>query len=233
MKTKILMGCTLACMGMGASAQSAFEGFYGQASTGYEHTTVQDAQLTGTDFGSTPNLSNTVSPSFSGMPLILGVGYTWQVQDQFTLGLGIDYSFNSQKDTNAAVFTYPGTGSSTGYDYQFSVSDRMNVYLTPGYAIDSDKLLYAKLGYSTQRVQFSQTNCCSAPSNTANMNGYVIGLGYKQMIHAGFYGFAEINYFDYGRVNLSSTYTDDGGGTVTSNPSSNAYNLLFGVGYRF
>jgi hypothetical protein len=233
MKIKFIVGGALSCITLIASAQTVFNGFYGQLSTGYEHITVQDAKLTGTPFGSTGNVSRSNSPSVSGMPLVLGIGYTWSLADRFTLGLGADYSFTNHKRTNSAVFTYPGTGSSTGYDYEFTVSDRLNVYLTPGYAIDEDKLVYAKFGYSNQSLQFNQTNCCSAPSNTDKVSGYVIGLGYKQMISFGVYGFAEINYFNYDNANLSSTYTDDGGGTVSSNPSSNAYNVLLGVGYRF
>jgi hypothetical protein len=82
-------------------------------------------------------------------------------------------------------------------------------------------------------VQYSQTNCCSSPSNKAQVSGYVLGLGYKQLITGGLYGFVEANYYSYAKPSLSSTYTDEGGGTVSSNPNVSAYNLLLGVGYRF
>jgi hypothetical protein len=93
--------------------------------------------------------------------------------------------------------------------------------------------VYAKFGYSSQSVQYSQTNCCSSPSNKAQVSGYVLGMGYKQLITGGLYGFAEANYYAYAKPSLSSTYSDGPGGTVSSSPSVSAYNFLLGLGYRF
>jgi hypothetical protein len=232
MKRKWLVGAVSVLLSSGAFAQSAFEGFYGQISTGYESNTVNSASLTGQDYGGTPNVSNSASPSAHSAPLVFGLGYTFLVKDKFTLGVGIDYSALTQT-TSAAGFYYPAFGSSDVYDYDFSVSNRFSLFVTPGYAIDADKLAYVKLGYTTQQVQYAQTNCCSTPSNKSNVNGYVLGLGYKQMIKNGLYAFVEANYYSYDKSSLSSTYTDGPGGTVSANPKSNAYNFLVGVGYRF
>jgi len=48
-----------------------------------------------------------------------------------------------------------------------------------------------------------------------------------------FKSFAEANYYGYAKPNLSSTYTDGPGGTVSSNPNVSAYNFLLGLGYKF
>jgi hypothetical protein len=229
---KILITIFLAYfISISAFAQSQFVGAYGQISTGYENNTVSSATLTGTNYGSTPNTSNSVSTSTSSAPLVLGVGYVFPVQDKFTLGLGVDY-YTLTQETSPAAFYYRGISTAT-YNYKFTISNRFNIFITPGYSLDQDKLVYAKLGYSNQNVQYSQTNCCSSPSNKAQVSGYVLGLGYKQFITAGLYGFAEANYYSYASPNLSSTYTDAGGGTVSSNPNVSAYNLLLGLGYRF
>ena len=229
---KILITIFLAYfISISAFAQSQFVGAYGQISTGYENNTVSSATLTGTNYGSTPNTSNSVSTSTSSAPLVLGVGYVFPVQDKFTLGLGVDY-YTLTQETSPAAFYYRGISTAT-YNYKFTISNRFNIFITPGYSLDQDKLVYAKLGYSNQNVQYSQTNCCSSPSNKAQVSGYVLGLGYKQFITAGLYGFAEANYYSYASPNLSSTYTDAGGGTVSSNPNVSAYNFLLGLGYRF
>ena len=229
---KILITLFLAyCISTVALAQSQFVGAYGQISTGYENNTVSSAALTGTNYGSTPNTSNTVSTSTGSAPLVFGLGYVFPVQDKFTLGLGVDYYALTQ-ETSPAAFYYRGISTAT-YNYKFTISNRFNIFITPGYSLDQDKLVYAKLGYSSQNVQYSQTNCCSSPSNKAQVSGYVLGLGYKQFITAGLYGFAEANYYSYASPNLSSTYTDAGGGTVSSNPNLSAYNFLLGLGYRF
>ncbi len=213
-------------------AESAFTGFYGQLSTGYEHNSVNSVRLVGTDYGGMPNTSTTATLGASGMPLVVGLGYSFKLDDRFVLGIGVDYSTLTQT-TAAAGFSYPGTGSTASYNYHVTISNRFNVFLSPGYAIDDAKLVYLKLGYSNQKLQYSQTNCCSTPSNKANVDGIVLGLGYKQTISDGFYGFIEANYYAYSRADLSSTYTDGPGGTVSANPTSNAYNLLVGVGYAF
>ena len=229
---KILITLFLAyCISTAALAQNQFVGAYGQVSTGYENNTVSSATLTGTNYGSTPNTSDSVSTNTSSVPLVFGFGYVFPVQDKFTLGLGVDYYALTQ-ETSPAAFYYRGISTAT-YNYKFTISNRFNIFITPGYSLDQDKLVYAKLGYSSQNVQYSQTNCCSSPSNKAQVSGYVLGLGYKQFITAGLYGFAEANYYSYASPNLSSTYTDAGGGTVSSNPNVSAYNFLLGLGYRF
>lgn len=228
---KIIFTCCSLVLASSSFAQSAFEGMYGQISTGYEKNTASSAQLTGTDNGGVPNLSNTTNPSSGAAPLVVGLGYTFLIKNKYTLGLGLDYSVLSQ-DTSVAGFYYPGTSGDV-YDYKYSISNRVNLFIAPGFAIDRDKLVYFKLAYSTQNVQYSQTNCCSTPSNKAQISGYGLGLGFKQMIANGFYGFTEANYYSYGSAGMVSAYTDGPGGSVRSNPNFNAYNFLVGLGYRF
>lgn len=231
MKAKLLLACSGLIFSCLSFAQSQFVGAYGQISTGYENNRISSAQLIGTDNGGTPNTSNSVSTNNGSAPLVLGLGYLIPVQNNFTLGLGIDYSTLTQ-ETSPAAFYYPAVNS-PNFNYQFTISNRFNIFAAPGYAIDKDKLVYAKLGYSSQSVQYSQTNCCSSPSNKAQVSGYVLGLGYKQLITGGLYGFVEANYYTYAKPSLSSTYTDGPGGTVSTNPNVSAYNLLLGLGYRF
>ena len=82
-------------------------------------------------------------------------------------------------------------------------------------------------------MQYRQTNCCSAASNKVNVNGYLIGLGYKPILSNGFFGFAEANYYAYSKANMASINTDGAGGTVSSNPSQKAHAFLLGLGYQF
>ena len=229
-KSRLLLACSGLLFNCTIFAQSQFAGAYGQISTGYENNRVSSAQLTGTPYGGTPSTTNSISTNTGSAPLVLGLGYLFPVKNNFTLGLGIDYSTLTQ-ETGSSAFYY--SGDSDNYNYKFTISNRFSIFAAPGYAIDKDKLAYAKIGYSSQSVQYSQTNCCSSPSNKAQVSGYVLGLGYKQLITGGLYGFVEANYYSYAKPSLSSTYTDGGGGTVSSNPNVSAYNLLLGVGYRF
>ena len=231
-KAKLLFGCAGLILSCASFGQSQFVGAYGQISTGYENNRVSSATLTGQSYGGTPNTTNSVSTTSSSAPLVLGLGYLFPVQNNFILGLGVDYSALTQ-ETSSNAFYYPSIKNSPSFNYKFTISNRFSIFASPGYAIDRDKLAYAKLGYSSQSVQYSQTNCCSSPSNKAQVGGYILGVGYKQLIAGGLYGFVEVNYYGYAKPSLSSTYTDEGGGTVSSNPNVSAYNFLLGLGYRF
>ena len=76
MKINLLVGSFVSVLSCSAFAQSQFVGAYGQISTGYENNTVSSAQLTGTDYGSTPNKTNTLTTTSALAPFVLGLGYT-------------------------------------------------------------------------------------------------------------------------------------------------------------
>lgn len=97
---KKLLTLIAALLSSASYAQSAFEGFYGQISTGYENNSYSNVgvnffQVSDPTYSGTGSASN---QSSSGMPLVLGVGYFHRLKDNFLIGLGIDYSALSQKN---------------------------------------------------------------------------------------------------------------------------------------
>jgi len=252
-----------------AQAQSAFAGFYGQLSTGYESNQLGSLSGSATEV---PNNNSDIirtapSQTFGGAPLVFGAGYYWQASEKWLIGLGADYSALSQTSssfpvsmTNAPGNTTVVAGSTvTANGASAQLSNRFNLFLTPGYAIDKDKLVYVKAGYSQVTTQFNRNNSVTRVSSngtsvttpatggnpSSNQGGYVVGLGYKQMIASGLYGFVEGNYMSYSSPSDSFTtsvtalntvhgITSTGTRTVTTNFSSlNSYQLLIGVGYAF
>lgn len=239
---KILISILFAVSASPIFAQSAFEGFYGQIATGYEKNSYGSINpswsastgVTGT--GSAPNQSS------SGAPLILGLGYNYAVSSEYLVGVGFDYSALSQNTSNFSQTSTSDLGTTSPIaNMSYKVSNRMNLFVTPSYVINSDSLVYLKAGYSMQQLQYSQgidsnpfINITSGFNSTKNVNGYILGLGYKQMIMNGFYGFAEANYFSYSKASVSGTaMAKTIAVALTSSPSLNAYNLLVGVGYKF
>jgi outer membrane immunogenic protein len=231
---KLLVAAAVTGLVGTANAQSAFEGFYGQIATGYENNSIQSSQTT---FTTTPNINaapyNNPSISFGNVPLIAGLGYTFSISNQFTLGIGADYSFITSKSGNTtSTPTAAGDDPATGYT---KVSNRMNVYLTPGLVIDKNSLAYLKVGYSGQKVENFDT-ATNASLGSANVSGFILGLGYKQVISGGFYGFGEANYMSYGKKTISDSGACNSlcsSYTASTPTSSSAYNFLVGVGYRF
>ena len=175
-----------------AMAQSTFEGFYGQIATVYESNKFCS---TGFNRSQPDDTWNSGSQNANGVPLVIGFGYNYSVAPKWLVGLGIDYSALSQETS-----TYNSTRTyDILYGSKLQTSNRFNISVTSGYEIDKDKLVYLKVSYSM--VDINQTyppyytssilnadNTVSCVSNQSNtVGGYVVGLGYKQMITSGFY----------------------------------------------
>lgn len=127
------------------------------------------------------------------------------------MGIGAEYSFVPTSEGTVSFIDDQGASVSEKYKNQ----NTYNIFLSPGYAISKDKLAYAKVGYTGTTYKF--------PESSYNLTGYSLGLGYKQIINGGLYGFAEGNYLSYGNK------TTENGSKI----SGNSMNLLVGLGYKF
>lgn len=226
MKKKLLLASLFALVGSTAMAQSAFEGAYGQVGIGYLSATPGNGSgnqvMGGTTYSRSTSFSN--SSDFTGT---VTIGYMGTVSNNFMLGIGAEYSPIAGSDTNA---TSSGGGLTT-VTSQYKVKNGYNIFLSPAIAIDKDKLVYGKVGYTGMSAQVTYAG---SNNPTINFTGYSLGLGYKQIIKGGFYGFAEGNYFSYGNQtsNMSGTVSGTAYTTATT-VNANAYNLLVGIGYKF
>jgi len=212
MKKKLLVVALFAVAGTSAMAQSAFEGFYGQVGIGYESTAVSFTGGTesGRSYSATANNSN----SFAGT---LGIGAYFSVTSNFMLGIGAEYSPISASNANYSIsvpsVAYTGTGT-------YKKKDSYNLFISPAFAIDKDKLAYAKVGYTGANIESS-----GGATEKTSYTGYSLGLGYKQIIQGGLYGFGEVNYAAF------SSKGDGNGLSGTNQPT--ATNILVGLGYKF
>jgi hypothetical protein len=226
------------------SLKNPFQGFYGQVASGYEANFFNDTTTRYTNifpdstFSSGTNRAG--SQRSSGIPLVVGVGYYFSVSDKWMLGIGADFSFLPQT-TNAFsarnpefISAVPATGQ------QIKTSNRFNLFLTPGYVLTQQDLLYAKIGYTNQQIQFSRPpqDSTTGYSLDSRQGGYVLGLGYRKILDKGLYFYAEVNYLKYSNQSLSgSTITNTGDDIVVTrieqNPASSAFTGLIGLGYRF
>ncbi|MBU3641975.1 outer membrane protein [Polynucleobacter sp. Fuers-14] len=214
-----------------AHAQSSFEGFYGQLGVGFENNVIGGASPTIVNSGGSYSGSSTSSSSALSPALVVGVGYISVISPQFSLGVGLDYSGLPVK-TSTANSTVSDLSASYAYDYR--IANRISAYISPGYIIDQNKLAYAKLGFSGEQVSSKmQSGSGGAESGNQKAGGFVVGLGYKQIISGGFYGFGEVNYYGY-KMPVTTITLDPSGGKLNGNANSlNAYQFLAGVGYKF
>jgi len=220
--------------GSAVAADSAFQGFYGQISAGYENNSVGSVDFSGGGQGT----FNTPSVNSGAAQVNIGVGYNFSINETYLLGFGAEYSAVNVNNLTTGQLTGTACGGSCGGVANYQVSNRYSVFLTPSYVVNKDSLAYLKVGYSSETVQSSlQENTHLDASNNASfgsstVNGYVLGFGYKQMVQNGFYGFGEANYYNYSSASLNNTLPT-GLAISNNNPSPSAYNILVGIGYKF
>ncbi|MBU3541364.1 outer membrane beta-barrel protein [Polynucleobacter sp. UB-Tiil-W10] len=208
-----------------ANAQSRFEGFYGQLGIGYENvspTTSSTLVVNGVNVPTSLSAVNT--NSFAGTATL---GYTFAVDKDFLLGIGAEYSPIAGNSSNV-------TYNVVGYNIPlgtFKKKNSYNFFIAPSAAIGRDQLAYFKVGYTGAQIE---TTDLGGASDTTNYHGYSLGLGYKQFISAGLYGFGEVNYFKYSNQTSNATGTIGGypaSASLTSGAS--ATNFIVGLGYKF
>lgn len=256
MKKNLLVLMTISIIDSSAMAQSAFEGFYGQLATGYESNSVSGISaplILGDSSGSRLiGTASSANQNFGGVPLVAGLGYNFSVAPNWLVGIGADYSFLSQESQSydyslSDSGVLPAGTSFTGA--KIKTSNRYSLFIMPSYLISSDKLVYLKAGYSSVKVDVTAPNYAAINGDalplagvvsdySKTLNGYVVGLGYKQIINGGIYGFGELNYMNYGSANFGRTSSSGSGSGLTTvstntNTSINSYQLLVGIGYKF
>ena len=190
-----------------AAQSSPFEGAYGQIGVGYDSAKplFTGGTFGGTHYNSVADKSNNFIGTFTA-------GYNFIVNPSFVLGIGAEYSplHNSTKN----ITSTGGAAAST-----YNKNQSYNVFLSPGFVIDKDKLAYAKVGYAGASIHRSING------STTDYTGYSLGVGYRQFINQSIFGFGEVNYAKYGSERDSATLT----GTHT--PS--ATNVIVGIGLKF
>lgn len=205
---------------MQVSAQSKFEGAFGQVGIGYESvspSTSTTVTYGGTNVPTSIGLSN--SNSFAGTATL---GYYFPVTKDFLLGIGGEYSPISGEKQNLTVSLLGQTLAAGTYQKKNSY----NFFISPALAVGTDGLAYAKVGYTGASFDTG--------GDTTNYTGYSLGLGYKHVISGGLYGFGEVNYASYGNQTYSQSSVVSGSVLNTSITSSaNVTNLLVGLGYKF
>lgn len=166
-------------------------------------------------YSASKNDINTVIGSISA-------GYTIALSGPWTLSLGASIAPGTSTSADYAVAITTPRGTLTGPG-TYNVSNIYNITLQPGYAIDKEKLIYAKVGYSGATAN---TNSDSFGKASSTLSGYALGIGYKQIITGGLYGYVEFNYANYSNVSVPYSQLS---GTI----NATGMDAMVGLGYRF
>jgi len=228
MKRLIIASASLALLASPyfASAQAKnFEGFFAEAGLGYGtfNGSLSGGNLSSgsTSLGAYSVDANTIK-SFLG---VIGGGYSFALTNEFVLGVGGSYS-PSRSASASSTINLPaalGGGTSTGAG---AVQNIYSLYLSPGFAISQDSLVYGKVGYTGATAVFS------GATPNLNLNGYVLGLGFKKSFDKNLYGFVEGKYASFGSKDLDTNALSPSI-TNTGSMSAKGMDVIVGVGYKF
>jgi outer membrane immunogenic protein len=270
MKTVKISALVLGLAGVfaaNANAQSAktnpWEGAYGELKAGYAsfspnvgNGTTSYPNAAFPVIGATPATgsytasANTLNTGTAA----ISAGYNFAVNSQYLLGIGASYytgatgsgsaTLNPSVKLPAALGGASVPGEPVNLNYQ--LKNLWAITVQPGYAIDKDRLVYAKVGYTGVTMGASGTSNpstlsvagggSSVPYQTVNLSGYSIGFGYKQMITSSIYLLGEANYGSFSNktatVNVNNAKLG-GAANATGTFGGSGFDLLVGVGYRF
>lgn len=217
----VTTGLLIGCVAYGQS----FEGFYAQGGLTYDSLSPSSENLVVkfTSGGGAGTYSGTGNPqSKSGYGYDLGVGYGFRMGEKSILSVGMDFnpipiSFTSLPTATGLTFTTSGS----------TAKNRIQWYVAPGYELDAESMIYAKLGQS--RVNWQNSD---GSGDSAKLTGTLWGIGYKKFFDKSLYGYGEINTTSFSKQTVSgsgTTYT----GTYSYNVGASLTNFTIGVGYKF
>ena len=214
---KLLVAAAATVVASSAIAQSAFEGAYAQLGVGYASSSVgfKSGAITTGAAGRTLTSSGGTANSFEAN---IGAGYYFGITQSFLLGVGAEYSpLPSSKSTTQILVNGVNLDTLTA-----NKTSSYALFVSPAIAIDKDKLAYAKLGYTSMATK--GTSAADNTTDNLTYNGYLFGLGYKQIIDGGLYGFAEGNYAMFNKKTIVGT---------TASEAPTGMSLMVGIGYKF
>lgn len=220
-------------LSLAQSKNNTWEGAYIQMGVGY--TSFMPNNQSGTSKISRPagtynNTSN--AKDINGAAANLSAGYNLGISDKFILGIGATYFPGASATSGLSITTYLPANSTSTTTGVYNVRNVYNLFLSPGYAIDKERLAYAKVGYAGATISANAPSGINAFSNqNIKLNGVSMGLGYKQMITESIYLLGEANYAIFSPTNV--TVVTNSGAAVNTNIKGNGLDLIVGVGYRF
>ena len=137
----------MCCISSSVLAQnSKFSGPYAQFGIGYQTASPSFSNTSLSAAGQT--LTPTVSVSnASGFTGTVAAGYNFFSGTPLLLGLGIEYTPFPTSNATASA-SYSGSVGTYQNSASVRVNNSLNIFIAPGLALDQNKLLYGKMGYT-------------------------------------------------------------------------------------
>lgn len=250
---KILISILFAISASHATAQSAFDGFYGSVLAGKTAGNVSwkngssDFVMAGsTDYYQFPNVTSQSTSGWSGG---LKFGYNKAIENNLIgIELGATYQDFSGTVTPTSYHqtNFSNDGSTVGFNLKTTINTYQTLALRMGRIFDEKTLFYVSAGGAAGQLKNAASqgnqnvpatnwwNANTSASNNQTKLGYVLGLGLEYNYSKDWSLRANYEYVNFG--NVSSTYQGKVGGNTSIVYATNAVNfqnLSVGLTRRF
>lgn len=99
-----------------------------------------------------------------------------------------------------------------------------------GYVVSPRAMIYAKAGYTNQRLDLTASDGTTETGNHYNLDGYRLGAGVEASLSPRTYAKLEYRYSNYGDARLEYA---NGGNTNNFDVDTDRHQVVAGVGFRF
>jgi hypothetical protein len=243
MKIKLLVAAAATVFASSAMAVGAFDGINAQLGIGMGS---NSNQLTSSSYASGGGYSgsNSSSNSSAGSPTVFGtaaIGYSFGFANKFNLAANVFYMGGNDSAGNSNATAGNSRSEAGSESTSIKMKDTFGVSIEPGYYFANQTLGYLKLGWAQTKVSlnsnsYDSTNNPPASSfnGSANTQGALYGLGFKQMITSNVYLGVEAYQIQYANKSFSGTSRDGAvvsNFTVTAKPTQSFGGVV--LGYKF
>ena len=174
--------------------------------------------------GQIPNSAIDDSNSADGLVYGGDVGYDVQTNSGFVFGVEGEVTGSTSKVTNN-----PSAAGALGYGRVKAGRD-LYAGARVGYAVTPRTLIYAKGGYTNQRLDLVASNGTTETGQHFNLDGWRAGAGVEEAVGRNAYVKLEYRYSNYGNARLEFP---NGGNTSNFSVDTDRHQLVAGVGVRF
>jgi hypothetical protein len=249
----LALACVTPTPAMAQSTDAqAWSGLFVQAKAGYASFTPSlgggSLSFPNSPFGPLAGSYSSSASNLNTPTAAVDLGYNFAVDSDKLIGIGLTYytgaTGSASAMLNPLVTTY-GLGTAPQVSLNYQIKNLWAITIQPGWALDKERLVYAKVGYTGTTLGASGSSNASTlgyggagssiPYQTVTLSGYALGLGYKQTFTSSLYWLVEANYGSFSTktatVNISNNTV--GAGTGTGTFGGSGVDFLIGIGYRF
>jgi outer membrane immunogenic protein len=173
--------------------------------------------------GSGPNSNISSDRKADGLTYGGDVGYDAAIGNSLVIGAEGEVTGSTAKVTN------PATASALGFG---RVKAGRDLYIGGrlGFRAAPSTLIYAKGGYTNQRLDLVASNGTTETGSHFNLDGYRLGAGVEQALGGKAYAKIEYRYSNYGDARLEYP---NGANTNNFDVDTDRHQVVAGVGIRF